>query len=83
VAHELECIAYILTRKEEPERAAILLSAAQEIRKMIDTPRINAEEMEYEKEVNTLREMLGDEFAKRWDEGRELTIDKAIELAIH
>ncbi len=29
VAHELECIAYILTRKEEPERAATLLGSAR------------------------------------------------------
>ena len=82
VAHELECIAYILTRKEEPERAAILLSAAQEIRRVIDTPRTKTEEVEYEKEVVTLRDMLGEEIAeKKWNQGRGLTIDEAIELA--
>jgi predicted ATPase/class 3 adenylate cyclase len=83
VAHELECIAYILTRKEEPERAAILLGAAQEIRRVIDTPRTNNEEGEYEKELVMLREMLGEENAERkWNEGCGLTIDQAMELAL-
>ena len=83
VAHELECIAYILTRKEEPERAAILLSAAQEIRKVIDTPRTNAEEVEYEKEVSTLRETLGEgELKKNWDEGRAMTMEQAVQFAL-
>ena len=83
VAHELECIAYILTRKEEPERATILLSAAQEIRRVIGTPRTNVEEVEYEKEVATLREMLGEDDAERkWNEGRGLTMDEAIELVL-
>jgi len=83
VAHELECIAYILTRKEEPERAAILLSAAQEIRRAIDIPRTNAEEVEYEKEVAMLRKMLGENDAERkWNEGRGLTMDESIELAM-
>ncbi len=83
VAHELECIAYILTRKEEPERAALLLSAAQEIRRVIDTPRTSTEEVEYEKEVAMLREMLGENDAdKKWNEGRGLTLDEAIQLAL-
>jgi len=83
VAHELECIAYILTRKEEPERAATLLGTAQEIRRVIDTPRTNNEEVEYEREVNALREMLGeDNMRKKWEEGRAMTMDQAIQLAI-
>jgi tetratricopeptide (TPR) repeat protein len=82
VAHELECIAYILTRKEEPERAAILLSAAQEIRRVIDTPRTNNEEVEYEREVKALREMLGESnMGKQWEEGRSMTMEQAIHLA--
>jgi tetratricopeptide (TPR) repeat protein len=83
VAHELECIAYILARKEAPEYAVILLGAAQEIRRVIDTPRTSAEEIEYQEEVRMLREMLGeDDLRKRWDAGRGLAIEQAIELAI-
>jgi hypothetical protein len=83
VAHELECIAYILTRKEEPERAATLLGAAEEIRRVIDTPRTSNEELEYEREVNALREMLGETSTrKKWDEGRAMTMEQAIALAL-
>jgi len=83
VAHELECIAYILTRKEEPERAATLLGTAQEIRRVIDTPRTSAEEVEYEKEVAMLREIFGEtSMRKKWDEGRAMTMEQAIQLAI-
>jgi predicted ATPase/class 3 adenylate cyclase len=83
VAHELECIAYILTRKESPDRAAVLLGAAQEIRRVIDTPRTSAEEVEYEKEAAMLRERLGEGDAERkWNEGRSLTVDQAIEFAL-
>ncbi len=83
VAHELECIAYILSRKEEPERAASLLGTAEEIRRVIDTPRTRAEEVEYGKEVAMLREMLGEtSLEKKWGEGRAMTMEQAIQLAI-
>jgi tetratricopeptide (TPR) repeat protein len=83
VAHELECIAYILSRKEEPDRAVRLLSAAQVIRRTIETPRTNLEEGEYGKEVTTLRGMLGEEgFQKQWDKGKSLSMNEAIKIAI-
>ncbi|MCC6500149.1 MAG: adenylate/guanylate cyclase domain-containing protein [Anaerolineales bacterium] len=81
VAHELECIAFILIRKEEPERAATLLGAAEAIRKEIDSVMAPNEQEEYGNEIATLREMLGDEFEKRRSAGMKLTIDEAIELA--
>jgi tetratricopeptide (TPR) repeat protein len=83
VAHELECIGYILTRKEEPERAIQLLSAAQTIRNVINAPRTNFEDMEYGKELTELRRMLGaDDFQKQWVNGEQLTMDEAIQLAM-
>ncbi|MBC7878021.1 MAG: adenylate/guanylate cyclase domain-containing protein [Anaerolineales bacterium] len=83
VAHELECIAYILIKKEEPESAGMLLGAAEVLRKAIDTNMTNLEVVEYEKEISSLRKMLGeDEYNRRWLEGQKLTIDDAIELAL-
>jgi predicted ATPase/class 3 adenylate cyclase len=83
VAHELECIAYILTRKEEPEQATRLLSAAQTIRQLIDMPRTNFEEVEYAKELSTLKGMLSNsEFQNQWINGESLSMDSAIELAL-
>jgi hypothetical protein len=82
VAHELECIGYILIRKEEPGLAVRLISAAQKIRKLIDMPRTNFEDVEYEKELSTLRGMLGEEaFQEQWVNGESLSIDTAIEMA--
>ena len=82
VAHELECIGYILTRREEPERAINLLSAAQTIRKLIDTPRTQMENIEYEKELSTLLSMLGENnFQTQWSKGSAITMDEAIEMA--
>lgn len=83
VAHELECIAYILIRKEEPERAAKLLAAAEALRKSIDTMMTTMEAVEYEREVAVLREMLGEnEFDTQSDAGRKLTMHQAIQLAL-
>jgi predicted ATPase/class 3 adenylate cyclase len=83
LAHELECIAYILTRKEEPEHAVELLSAAQSIRHLIEMPRTKFEDMEYAKELSTLKGMLGEEeFLTQWINGETLSMDRAIELAL-
>lgn len=82
VAHELECIAYILRRKEEPERAVNLLGAAKALRQLIDTYMTKHEEVEYEGEVAVLRQMLGEnEFNRQWTRGAALTMDAAIQLA--
>ena len=83
VAHELECIAFILIRKEEPERAASLLAAAEAIRKVIDSPMTQNEQDEYNNEVASLRSgITDDEFNAFWSKGSSMTIDEAIELAL-
>jgi predicted ATPase/class 3 adenylate cyclase len=82
VAHELECIAYILIRKEEPERAATLLGAAEALREVIDSVMTNMEQEEYAKEISTLRAGMDSvEFQQSWSKGRFLTMDEAIALA--
>ncbi len=83
IAHELECIAYILIRREEPDRAARLFGAAENLREIIDTEMTSIERKEYEKEVAALRDMLGEnEFKRTWGEGRALTMEQAIHLAV-
>ena len=84
VAHELECIAYLLIKKEEPERAANLLGAAEALRTLIDTKMTQMEAVEYDREVAALREMLGEnEFNMHWSKGEQMTTDDAIALAIN
>ncbi len=83
VAHELECIAYILVRKEEPERAVNLLGAADSLREAIDSVMTKMEKEEFENEVSALRELLGEDmFNKTWNVGKMLTLDQAIDLAL-
>jgi hypothetical protein len=83
VAHELECIAFILIRKEEPERAASLMAAAGTIRKAIDSPMTQKEQEEFDNEVISLRSGMGnDEFNAHWSKGTLMTMEEAIELAI-
>jgi hypothetical protein len=83
VAHELECIAFILIRKEEPERAASLMAAAGAIRKVIDSPMTHKEQEEFDNEVASLRSGISDdEFNTHWSNGSSMTIDDAIELAL-
>ncbi len=83
VAHELECIAYILMRHEDPVRAATLLGAAEALRAAIDTMMTKVEQAEYEKEIATLRTgMEAADFQKHWSEGRALTMDQAIAYAL-
>ena len=83
VAHVLECIAFILVRKEEPERAINLLGAAEALREAIDSQMTSTEQEEYKKEISELRDLLGEaEYKKQRDTGRKKTMDEAIELAL-
>ncbi|MGE5376309.1 MAG: adenylate/guanylate cyclase domain-containing protein [Bacteroidota bacterium] len=83
LAHELECIGYILSRKEEPEKAVSLIATAQQLRKAIDTPRTGMEEAEYQKELARLKDMLSeDAFQTHQLEGENMPLETAIELAL-
>ncbi|HMS00636.1 MAG TPA: adenylate/guanylate cyclase domain-containing protein [Anaerolineales bacterium] len=83
VAHVLECIGFVLIRKEEPERAINLLGAANALREAIDSEMTQIEREEHAKEVSALRELLGEAaFNKEWEKGRKMTMDEAIELAV-
>ncbi len=83
VAHELECIAYILMRKEEPARAATLLGAAEALQEVIDSVMTKVEQVEYQKEISDLRAGLDEaEFQESWSMGRAMKMDEAIEYAL-
>jgi tetratricopeptide (TPR) repeat protein len=83
VAHELECITYILHRQDQPQRAAHILAAAVALRKMIDSAPTPLEQLEYDKELAQLREKISEaEFRQAWEQGEKLTMDEAIALAV-
>jgi non-specific serine/threonine protein kinase len=84
VAHELECIAYILARQDELQRAVMLLGAADHLRKTIDSTPTPMELVEYEQELAAIRgEMQESEFDNAWQEGQRLNMEEVIALAVH
>ncbi len=84
VAHQLECFAYLAKAQEKPERALLLLGAAESLREKINIHMQPHEHQEYEREVADLRASMDEsEFKKLWSQGRGLTMDRAIELAIN
>ena len=83
VAHELECIAFILSKKDDIQRAAQLLGAAEALREVIDSSMTTIEQAEYEGEVSILRSKMNKvDLEKAWNEGRGMTMDEAIENAL-
>jgi tetratricopeptide (TPR) repeat protein len=83
VAHELECIAYILAKKGQPQRAVTILGAADSLRKLIDSLATPVELSEYEMEVTALREKIdATMFERAWEEGQRLSLEEAIALAV-
>jgi tetratricopeptide (TPR) repeat protein len=83
VAHQLECFAYLAKAREEPERALLLLGAAEILREKINIHMQPHEKAEYEREVDDLHLSMNDhEFHSLWMRGRALTMDEAVEVAI-
>ena len=83
VAHQLECFAMIAIVEEEPQRAAKLFGAAEAIRELTGHKRTGEEEAEEAQFMSRLRAMLPEaEFNALWAEGRAMTMEEAIELAL-
>jgi predicted ATPase len=83
IAHQLECFAFIAIRQEQGERAVQLLSAADGLRERSNSRRTPQEQMEYDKQIVDLRVGLGEEiFTQCWNEGKSMTMEQAIELAM-
>jgi predicted ATPase/class 3 adenylate cyclase len=82
VAHELECIAYIVAKKGTPQRAVTILGAADALRKLVESSATPLELAEYEKELSAMRgTMNAAEFAQAWENGQSLSMEEAIALA--
>ncbi len=83
VAHELECIAFILIQKNQPDRAVTLLGAAQVIRELIDSSMTPPERIDYERVVSELRANVNEnKFKQLWDAGMAMNMEQAIQYAL-
>jgi predicted ATPase/class 3 adenylate cyclase len=83
IAHQLECFGFIASADEEPQRAIKLFSAAEALREKNQSPMTDQERIEYEQAVSQLRPTLaGTEFDATWAEGRAMSMEQAIQLAL-
>lgn len=83
IAHQLECFAFIAMDEHEPLRAARLLGAAEALRERNGSPMAKYEETEYQNHTARLQSMLsGSELEPAWAEGRALSMEQAILLAL-
>jgi predicted ATPase/class 3 adenylate cyclase len=83
VAHQLESFGCIAVAQSQPERAARLFGAAEALRQRIQSDMTPLERREYEEITTRLRkEMEPEALAKAWTEGRDLTMEQAIQLAL-
>jgi len=83
VANQLECFAFIAKVYERSEHAIKLLGAAERLREIIKIPMSEVEQVEYDREVADLKANMNEkDFTSLWAEGRSMTIDDAITLAL-
>ena len=83
IAHELESFASIAITEEEPQRALKLFGAAETLRERSDSPMTDFECIEYDQMVAHVRSLLDEtEAISLWADGRSMTMEQAIELAL-
>ena len=79
----LERLAEVALAEGQAERGVRVLGAAAALRASIGSVIDPVDQPEYESTLASLRAQLGDErFTAIWDEGRDMTLEKAIELAL-
>jgi hypothetical protein len=83
VANQLESFAFLAITKGDGGRAARLLGAAEALREQAGNAMSPRERAEYEAEVARLRALLDPgAFDLAWADGRQLTADAAVALAV-
>ena len=82
IAMSLEGLAVVNAARGQPRRAVRLLAAAGSLREVISSGLTPSERYEHTRLVTTLREALGDDFARLWGEGRTLTRAEAVRIAV-
>jgi hypothetical protein len=87
LAHELECFAFIAIAQSQAQwaaqRAACLLGAAEALRESLDAPMRANERGQYDQNLAALHlQMDAGAFATAWAQGRSLTMEQAVQLAL-
>jgi predicted ATPase/class 3 adenylate cyclase len=83
VAHQLESMAFIAKALEQTGKSIQLLGAAEVLRQKINIDMTPQERELYNKEVSDLKANMGEKkFTSLWTDGRSMTTDQAINLAL-
>ena len=83
IVDALEGIAQLSSGRGSPEVGARLLGAAEALRAAADLPLVSGESAQHAQQLAALHGALGAEaFAAAWDEGRALSIEDAVDLAL-
>jgi predicted ATPase/class 3 adenylate cyclase len=83
IAHQLECLAFIAKAQDQAECALKLLGAAEALREKIKIAMTPPERIVYDREVTDLKVSMGEnEFITMWSNGRELSMELAIQFAV-
>lgn len=83
VANQLEFLAYIAITREQVDRTARLLGAAEALREVINIQMSQFERTEYDQQVAGLRRGMDEKtFLELWSEGRLMTMEQAVQLAL-
>jgi tetratricopeptide (TPR) repeat protein len=83
ISHQLECFAFIALSEADPGRAVKLFAAASALRDKINALRTELEQAEYDRAIAQLHLSLAETvFDPLWAEGRAMTMEEAIQLAL-
>jgi predicted ATPase/DNA-binding winged helix-turn-helix (wHTH) protein len=84
IAYSLEVLAAVVAALSSSLRAARIWGAAERLRTEIGSPLPPSEQRRYDRRVAAARAALGDcaAFDRAWQQGRALTLEQAIELAL-
>jgi tetratricopeptide (TPR) repeat protein len=83
VAHQLECFGFIALAQNEDRRALQLFAAANAFREKGGTPMTPDEQTYFGEQLKNVRERLdAKQFNSLWSQGRAMTMEQAIELAV-
>ena len=83
VSYPLEALAILASTQNQMERAARLMAAAESLYTPLRFEMPAAERREHDQTVEAIRIALGEEsFTAAWEEGRKMTLEKAVEYAL-
>lgn len=83
VAHQLECFGFIALAREQGVRALQLFAAANALRTRDGISMTPDEQTYFNEQLETLRKHMSEtQYAAAWTDGRAMTVEKAIDLAV-